>query len=77
MRTGQADPGQTSIQTAGLYRVNFQFDTNQVPAKDIVIDRVYIAPVAEPGSWAMLIAGLGLVGAGMRRRSRQQATVSA
>lgn len=29
-----------------------------------------LAPVPEPGAWAMLIAGFGLVGAGMRARNR-------
>jgi len=33
--------------------------------------------VPEPASWAMLIAGFGLVGAAMRRRTQQGLTVSA
>lgn len=57
----QAFSGQTTIQTAGLYTVNFQFGTNFIPAKDVVIDRVYVAAVPEPASWAMLIAGFGLI----------------
>ena len=76
VRTWQAFTGQTSIQTAGLYTVNFQFDTNLVPSKDIVIDRVYVAAVPEPASWAMLIAGFGLVGL-IRRRSSRPMVVSA
>ena len=31
-----------------------------------------VAPVPEPASWAMMIAGFGLVGTAMRRRSRIQ-----
>ena len=73
VRTWQAFSGQTTIQTAGFYDVSFVFDTNLVPAKDIVIDRVYVAAVPEPGSWAMMIAGFGLVGAA-RRRARMAAT---
>jgi hypothetical protein len=74
--TWQAFTGQTTIQTAGLYTVNFQFDTNLAPSKDVVIDRVYVAAVPEPASWAMLIAGFGLVGL-MRRRGRGAAIVAA
>lgn len=33
-----------------------------------MIDKVSIAAVPEPASWAMLIAGFGMVGASMRRR---------
>jgi hypothetical protein len=39
----------------------FEFDTIAVSPD----------PVPEPGTWAMLIAGFGLVGAAMRRRQRQ------
>jgi hypothetical protein len=74
VRTWQAFTGQTSITTAGLYTVNFQFDANRIPSKDIVIDRVYVAAVPEPASWAMLVAGFGLVGAGVRRQRRSSVT---
>ena len=77
VRTWQGFTGQTTIQTAGLYTVNFQFDTNRNPSKDVVIDRVYVAAVPEPASWAMLIAGFGLVGAGMRRRANREAAAAA
>jgi hypothetical protein len=60
--------GLTTITTAGFYDAEFLFTTNGVPAKDVVIDRVYIDAVPEPASWAMLIAGFGLVGAAARRR---------
>jgi hypothetical protein len=76
VRTWQAFTGQTTIQTAGLYTVNFQFDTNLNPSKDIVIDRVYVAAVPEPASWAMLLAGFGLIGM-IRRRSQGATVVSA
>ena len=74
--TWQAFNGQTTIQTAGIYAVNFQFDTNLDPSKDVVIDRVYVAAVPEPASWAMLLTGFGLVGASMRRRAGRLVTVS-
>lgn len=61
--------GLANIVAAGNYDVAFVFDTNGFPAKDVVIDRVYIqAAVPEPQSWAMLIAGFGLIGAAARRR---------
>lgn len=60
---------------AGDYIVEFVFNTNGFPAKDVVIDQVYIIAgdpsvpvVPEPATWAMMIAGFGLVGAAMRRR---------
>jgi hypothetical protein len=43
---------------------------------DDMIIRVTAMPVPEPATWAMLIAGFGLVGAGLRRR-RPLARVSA
>lgn len=73
VRTWQAFSGQTSIGTAGFYTVSFAFDTNLYPSKDVVIDRVYVAAVPEPQSWAMLIAGFGLVG--LARRSRRRALI--
>jgi hypothetical protein len=76
VQTWQHFFGETVITTAGFYDVSFVFDTALVPAKDVVIDRVYVAGVPEPGSWAMLIAGFGLIGAASRRR-RGALTVAA
>jgi hypothetical protein len=67
----QAFAGQRIVDTAGNFDISFVFNTDTVPAKDVVIDRVYITRVGgvpEPSSWAMLIAGFGLVGAASRRR---------
>ena len=64
----------SSAATAGISgTVDFVFTYNSfgVPAKDFVIDRVYFAPTAsvpEPATWAMMIGGLGFVGALSRRR---------
>jgi hypothetical protein len=73
VRTWQHFSGQTVITTAGMYDVSFVFTTSFVPSKDVVIDRVYVAAVPEPASWAMLIAGFGLVGVSARRRKAHSA----
>lgn len=70
--------GNATIVAAGNYDVSFVFNTNRFPSKDVVVDRVYILSggeggpeipaVPEPATWAMLIAGFGLVGFAARRR---------
>jgi PEP-CTERM motif len=77
--------GVAQITTAGHYLTSLVFNSNGAPAKDIVVDRVfgistdeeataYIpdtpSTVPEPQSWALMIAGFGLVGVGMRRQRR-------
>jgi hypothetical protein len=76
--TWQHFGGNATILAAGFYEVSFVFNTNRRPSKDIVIDRVYILRggdggpeipvVPEPATWALMILGFGLVGAGLRRR---------
>jgi len=63
------------ITKAGDYAVSFVFNTNLRPSKDVVIDQVYIIAgnpavpgVPEPATWALLIAGFGMVGFAARRR---------
>jgi hypothetical protein len=62
--------------TAGDYLVEFVFNSFGVPAKDVVIDQVYIIEgnpptnVPEPGTYALLLAGLGMLGVIARRRMR-------
>jgi PEP-CTERM motif len=47
------------------------FNANYAPSKDVVVDDVYFAPaVPEPEAWALMIAGLGLVGSMAFRRPR-------
>ncbi|NJC34322.1 hypothetical protein GGR88_001796 [Sphingomonas jejuensis] len=41
------------------------------------INSISVAAVPEPATWAMMIAGFGMVGAGMRRRAGRTATVTA
>jgi hypothetical protein len=52
----------------------FAFTANGYPAKDFVIDRVFLASTAdvtgvpEAGTWAMMVVGFGAIGAASRRR---------
>jgi hypothetical protein len=54
----------------------FTFSTNFFPSNDVVIDGVFLVPVAvpEPASWALMILGFGGAGAALRQRRRQVAT---
>ncbi|QBI03205.1 PEP-CTERM sorting domain-containing protein [Pseudoduganella albidiflava] len=38
---------------------------------DVAVDNITVSPVPEPGTYAMMLAGLGLVGAIARRRKQQ------
>jgi hypothetical protein len=75
--------GVAGISTGGWYRTALVFNSNGFPSKDVVVDRVFgvrttdpattmigpgVVGVPEPSAWAMLIAGFGMVGFGMRRR---------
>jgi hypothetical protein len=66
-------PGGTSVNlAAGTYTLAFAFSSDGFPAKDIVIDKVYlisISPVPEAGTAAMMLAGLATLGfVAVRRR---------
>ena len=72
--------GLATIEHAGNYTASFVFNTGIFPAKDVVIDKVFITgdsgigvpigAVPEPANWAMMIGGLGFIGAAIRRRYR-------
>lgn len=71
----QTFAGSVDITTAGNYAVSFVFNTDLRPSKDVVIDQVYIIAgnppvpgVPEPATWALLLAGFGMVGFAARRR---------
>ena len=75
--TWQTFAGATDILTDGFYSIDFVFNTNLKPSKDVVIDQVYIIAgnpaipgIPEPATWAMLIAGFGMVGFAARRRQK-------
>ncbi len=59
---------QVVITTAGSYDFKFEFNTNQKPSKDIVVDRAYVMAVPEPQTWMMMILGFGMVAGALRRR---------
>lgn len=78
--TWQHFGGSATVLAPGFYEVAFLFNTNLFPSKDVVVDRVYVLAgggggpdipvVPEPATWALMIAGFGLVGLAARRRVR-------
>ena len=77
--------GVATILVPGYYQTAFTYNSNGYPAKDFVIDKVYVtstnksatytipatptAPLPEPATWSLMLVGLVIVGALMRRRS--------
>lgn len=54
----------------GQYTVSISFETTGGFSADAVIDRVYVAAVPEPGTYALFLAGLGVMGLIASRRRR-------
>ena len=53
----------------GPQTLAFEFRGLGVTAADFAVDRVFVtAAVPEPGTWAMMLLGFGVIGAAMRRR---------
>lgn len=82
--------GVANIDQAGYYLTSFVYNSFGNPAKDIVIDRVYVtktnkaatyeipptptASLPEPATWAMMIFGFGMIGASTRSRKARALT---
>jgi hypothetical protein len=54
----------------GTYTASFTFTTTGGFSADAVIDRVYVAAVPEPSTYALFAAGLGIMGLIAARRRR-------
>lgn len=59
---------------AGDYQVNFKYAI-QTPPGGSYLGGISVAAVPEPETYAMLLAGLGLIGFSARRRKANTATV--
>jgi hypothetical protein len=64
-----------STSGANPLHVDFKFSTSSF-TRDEARFLIGIAAVPEPTTWAMMILGLGMAGAAMRRRQRQTVTYS-
>ncbi|MCW2389130.1 hypothetical protein M2333_002176 [Sphingobium sp. B11D3B] len=73
--TNDADGNQILANTNGLFQIFAEGNekivglTLQSSRNSFEIDNLATVPVPEPATWAMMIAGLGLVGGVMRRRA--------
>jgi len=57
------------LEGPGITSLAFTFDPGVDNAKQFRVDELSTAPVPEPASWALMIGGLSLVGAALRRRA--------
>jgi hypothetical protein len=54
---------------AGTYELEFN-DGSASPRSTFVLDNLSVTAVPEPGTWALMLGGLGVVGWMARRRAR-------
>ena len=68
--------GSTTLAADGNVLIEFIFNSFGFPAKDVVIDQVYVidgnpsAEIPEPSTYALMFAGLAMLGFMARRRMR-------
>ena len=79
-----ADGDQEAARTNPVVTFNFTDGDQNVSAmrltstgKSFEIDNIAISPVPEPATWGMMMLGLGLAGATLRRRRSSTATLAA
>lgn len=61
--------GKFTISGTGITSLAFTFNPGITAAKQFRVEGVSTAPIPEPATWAMMIGGLGLAGAALRRRA--------
>lgn len=76
-----ADNGQNKFTITGSNITSLMFDFNPALAdgtvKQVRVDELGVGSVPEPTTWAMMLLGFGLAGAGMRARRRAAVRVLA
>jgi fibro-slime domain-containing protein len=73
-----ASPVVSKLLAAGTHRFDlFYADRHTTQAQLFFSATVEAQPIPEPATWAMLIAGFGLIGLGMRRRRTTAVAVAA
>ncbi len=67
----RVDPRYSITNTGYGQITSFTARTSDIaPGYNGLLQQIVITPVPEPGTWSMMILGVGMVGAGMRRRRK-------